>query len=77
MLCGDFNARIGHLSDCINGLDDVSNRKVLDDGKNPQGEEFVEFLREMNLCVLNGRFDVSNDNYTCIGTSSFEKPSSC
>ena len=29
MLCGDFNARIGHLSDCINGLDDVSNRKVL------------------------------------------------
>ena len=34
--------------------------------KNTQGEEFIEFLQEMNMCVLNGRF--SNDNFTCISS---------
>ena len=65
LICGDINARIGSLSDTIVGVDgEIPNRAVLDSAKNLQGEEFVDFLQEMTMCVLNGRF--SNDNYTCI-----------
>jgi hypothetical protein len=67
IVCGDFNARIGNLTDCIAEVDvDICTRNVLDDVKNSQGEEFIEFLQEMNMCVLNGRF--SNDNFTCISS---------
>ena len=30
-------------------------RNVIYDIRNTQGKEFVEFLQEMNMCVLNGR----------------------
>ena len=44
----------------------IPDRNVIDDIRNTQGEEFVEFLQEMNMCVLNGRF--VDDNFTCIST---------
>ena len=65
VVLGDFNTRIGNMSDCIVEVDcNIAPRKVLDETKNSQGEEFIEFLQEMSICVLNGRFQ--NDNYTCI-----------
>ena len=65
LIYGDINARIGSLSDTIVGVDgEISNITVLDSVKNLQGEEFVDFLQEMTMCVLNGSF--SNDNYACI-----------
>ena len=67
VICGDINARIGRLSDCIRNLDvSIPDRNVIDDIRNTQGGEFVEFLQEMNMCVLNGRF--VDDNFTCIST---------
>ena len=67
LVCGDLNARIGNLCDCIVNVDhELPQRKVLDVTKNSQGEEFVDFLQEMAMCVLNGRSE--NDNYTCIST---------
>ena len=32
--------------------------------KNSQGNEFIDFLQEMSMCVLNGRFN--QDNFTCV-----------
>ena len=65
LIYGDINARIGSLSDTIVGVDgEIPNRTVLDSVKNLQGEEFVDFLQEMTMCVLNGSF--LNDNYACI-----------
>ena len=56
VICGDINARTGRLSDCIRKLDvSIPERNVIYDIRNTQGKEFVEFLQEMNMCVLNGR----------------------
>ena len=33
----------------------MPNRKVIDGVKNSQGEEFVDFLRSVNMWVVNGR----------------------
>ena len=67
LLLGDLNARIGKLNDCIEHVDrEIVKRVEIDDVKNSQGEEFIEFLQEMNMCVLNGRFH--DDNFTCISS---------
>ena len=31
------------------------------------GKQFVNFLKDSKLCVLNGRFDAKLDNFTSIG----------
>ena len=41
---GDFNYRIGSLSDAIHGIDYTIPRTVTDDVKNKHGEKFIEFL---------------------------------
>ena len=51
-MCGDFNARCGMLEMECEGL---ANRKVIDEVKNNQGEMFVDFLRSVNMEVVNGR----------------------
>ena len=54
MCIGDANARCGDESDLI---------AVVDDGNIPQR---YNFLKSVQCCMLNGRFDTGNNNFTCI-----------
>ena len=65
-LCGDFNARIGNGKDFIEGLDDLDlpDRKGLDASKNSHGDALLEFMRDIKLCILNGRLDPNRDDFT-------------
>lgn len=67
-LCGDFNSRIGSRDDIIVGVDDVTLplRKATDQNCNQYGEQFLDFLRDMKLCIVNGRVSPENDGYTCL-----------
>ncbi|VDI48001.1 Hypothetical predicted protein, partial [Mytilus galloprovincialis] len=65
LLLGDFNSRIGALSETLCLTDNVPKRDILDKSINQHGHEFVEFLNEAKFCVLNGRFAL-NDNFTSI-----------
>ena len=67
VIAGDINSRIGKIEDC-QGIDDIPSRQVLDETKNQHGMAFVEFLREANCCVLNGRFDHTSNAYTSVTT---------
>ncbi len=67
ILCGDINARIGHSADTCTDIDiELPKRVVLDEKDNNHGKGYIEFLNENKLCVLNGRFDPSFDNFTSI-----------
>ena len=61
IICGDFNARCGTLDVHREG---VPPRKVIDVMRNSQGEDFVEFLKSVNMVVVNGR--KGRDAFTCI-----------
>lgn len=63
-IAADLNARIGNLSDILNGVDSIPERRVLDRNVNQHGHDFIEFLNDSKFCVLNGRF--TDDNYTSI-----------
>ncbi len=63
---GDFNARIGTLSDKLHDCDTIPDRTVLDRIINQHGREFLEFLTDSKMCVLNGRCEVNDDNFTSI-----------
>ena len=66
---GDFNGRIGDLSDIIDGKDnDVPPRKVLDNVKKGHAEALMEFVRDGKLVILNGRVNPENDNFTFISS---------
>ena len=71
-ICGDFNARSGHLTDYIAGVDNIPDREVIDHCTNAHGDSLIEFLLSANCCILNGRNAEEND-FTCvkpgIGTS--------
>lgn len=64
VICGDFNARCGDECDFIEGVDPVPPRTVLDEKCNAYGYQFIDFLVDCNLCMVNGR--VGRDNFTCI-----------
>ena len=64
-LCGDVNSRIADLRDYAAG-DDISSRAALDTVVNKHGETFIEFLKDSKCCVLNGRLNPENDNFTSI-----------
>ncbi|CAG2205510.1 unnamed protein product [Mytilus edulis] len=65
LLVGDFNARIGSLSETLNQIDNIPKRIAIDNSINQHGHEFIDFLNEAKFCVLNGRF-AENDNFTSI-----------
>ena len=75
-ICGDFNSRWGRgrgwgdLEDFIVGIDDIVPRSVKDFKLNLYGEQFIEFLINSYMCILNGRFDNDKleDNFTSIST---------
>lgn len=56
-LVRDVNSRLGTLTDYIDGIDDISERAVLDNIKNKHGEVYQDFLIEAKMCVLNGKTD--------------------
>ena len=69
LLLGDFNARIGLLEDSCNSFDDIPQRKPnIDTIVNHHGHEFIDFLLDSRMAILNGRDKESgNDNrYTFV-----------
>ena len=52
--------------DILHGCDSVPDRKVLHYTVNQHGYDILEFLNESKLCVLNGRFNELNGNYTSV-----------
>lgn len=67
IVCGDFNARLGDLDDFIPDVDDLCSRLSIDSVKNKHGEALIEFLKEVKMCIVNGRVGLANnDDYTCI-----------
>ena len=69
LVCGDLNARIGALDD-LSEFDGVNivNRQVIDKTINQHGHSFTEFLNEAKMCILNGRFNEANNNFTSVST---------
>ena len=68
-VCGDFNARIGSLDD-LTYFDDVNiiKRHVLDKPINQHGHSFIDILNEAKLCILNSRFNETENNFTSVST---------
>ena len=60
-VCGDFNSRCGDLDDFIRGIDDVSDRNIIDFNLNRYGKIFIDFLINTNMSILNGRGSCLND----------------
>lgn len=57
VMCGDFNARTGGEMDYIQNIELITECECLDEHKNGHGEELICFLRDVEFCMLNGRFD--------------------
>jgi hypothetical protein len=66
LFCGDLNSRIGELQESIEQIDNIQKRTPIDKVKNSHGQDFIDFLRDTKMCVLNGRSNVDNDNYTFV-----------
>ena len=67
LLCGDLNARCGTLED-VPDSDKIPTRIPIDKVSNQRGKELVEILHTLELCILNGRFDRTKDNFTSVST---------
>ena len=67
VIIGDFNARIGNLQDFDNSLDIIKKRECVDITRKNY-EPFLNFLNDSRFCVLNGRYDSSEDNFTSISS---------
>ncbi len=65
--CGDYNARIGQLHYVTEDIDSsIPPRCVIDDVVYGHGEALIDFIEDCKLCILNGRLDPLNDNFTYI-----------
>ncbi len=67
-ICGDFNGRVGNLSDVVEEIDDVPKRHILDKVKKGHGEALIEFVKDCKLALLNGRLDPEYDNFTFVSS---------
>ena len=65
-ICGDFNSRCGELDDFIAGVDNVTQRQVIDYTVNYYGELFIDFLINTNMAMLNGRFSECDNHFTSV-----------
>ena len=66
MICGDFNARTGSLSDT--DLPTVPKRVTIDNTINLHGHQFIDLLLDSDMVMLNGRFDLKHYNFTSISS---------
>ena len=48
--------------DCIEGVDGVPPREVIDGKLNSYGQLLIDFLIDCNLCMINGKNDFTNIN---------------
>ena len=67
-MCGDLNARVGSKQDSIAEIDNIPQRKILDKTCNKHGDALIDFLIENKLCIVNGRFDEKDNNFTFISS---------
>ena len=65
-ICGDFNARCGNNKDITDCYLHVHDRLVCDHETNKQGINFIEFLEEIEFCMLNGRFGPNSNKFTSV-----------
>ncbi len=65
-VCGDLNGRIGNLKDDISDIDILPPRINIDNTIHGHGEAIIDFVTDCKLCVLNGRLNPENDNFTFI-----------
>ena len=68
LFMGDMNARCGHESDVvavING-NDIRSRTVIDETKSIRGPIFMDFLKSVKYCLIDGWVTPDMDNFTCI-----------
>ena len=64
---GDMNARCGNEADIVTIIDkDIPDRVSIDDTKNSRSSVFLDFLKSVNYCMLNGRITPDLNNFTCI-----------
>ena len=66
LITGDFNARVGNMSDCINDLDDIPKSEIRDDVKISHGDSLIDFLKDTQTCIVNGRISPTANKFTCI-----------
>ena len=64
ILCGDLNSRIGSLHDYVENVDDIPPRIVIDNHVNQHGRCLVDFLHKSKMCIINGRLNPTNNDYT-------------
>ena len=69
LLAGDFNARIGNGHDVDYSIDsDIPLRKSIENVKSGHGDQFLEFLNDTKLAIINGRVNPENDNFTFLSS---------
>ena len=72
VICGDFNARCSdkpdiQMLDCCDTA--IPLRLSIDHSPvNSHGSTILEFLRDCDLCMLNGRFGEVSNKYSCVST---------
>ena len=66
-ICGDFNARCGEATDFIEGVDNLPIRTALDFTHNAYSDVFIDFLINVNCCIVNGRNSIQDD-FTYVST---------
>ena len=67
ILCGDFNSRIGKEQDFIENIDSLPVLQNLDKVKNVYGDTFLEFIKDLNLCIINGRVTPEKNAFNIFG----------
>ena len=68
LVCGDFNSRIGTENDININIENLPERQTIDDIKTGHCVSFLEFIKDTNMCVLNGRLTPEYDNFTSVST---------
>ena len=66
IICGDFNSRIGDLKDFVPSLDNITDRQCLDFLKASHYIDFIDFLMESKMCVVNDSVSSELQNFTSI-----------
>ena len=70
ILCGDLNARIGDMKDFVVGVDNITDRTYSDSVKRGHYKDFIDFLIESKMCIINGRINSELQNFTSISKKS-------
>ena len=67
-IAGDLNGGIGNKPDFIECVDDIPKRTAIDIDFKGHGEAILDFCFESKFCVVNGRIDPFNDDFTYVSS---------